>query len=121
MEDKVRFEHNGKTYSMTEEEIDAAYQFRRRQYLEEDARNQLYAYRDAISLPSWSEEESNERFVESEGVSFDRALQMIPAIADLFEDEYDCNNDENNQWMNAIASVIGDEIRRMEDKNSDCN
>lgn len=41
MEKTVRFTHHGKTYEMTEDQIEAAFRYQERQYRKEDAKYQL--------------------------------------------------------------------------------
>lgn len=110
--EKVEFEHNGKKYAMTEEEIEAAYRYKERQYRREDALRQLnYLVFDQFEVDEEDGEEdgigSRKRWFESVyHITYEKACEMLDDFVDTFEDFADCNVDENQTWHDAIEEVL---------------
>lgn len=102
----IQIKHNGCIYHLQEDAIEAAYRYKLRQYRSEDCYNHLcdIVFADALM----SEEEAKEVFEEEYGMTYDEAASLMDEMIDRFEDKFDCNQDENAMWENAIKSVIED-------------
>lgn len=83
---------NGKSWEMTPEQIEAAYRYKERQYRIDDACNQLELNAD------WIEEKY--------GYSNDEAIGYAEELAELFQDNFDCNVPENEAWRNCITEMF---------------
>lgn len=83
---------NGKSWEMTPEQIEAAYRYREFQYRISDAKNQIELNIDLIE--------------EKYGYSYDEAIEYAEELAELFQDNFDCNVPENEAWRNCIAEVF---------------
>ena len=107
-ENKIEFEYNGKKYVMTEEELEAAYRYKERQYLKEDALRQLNdLVFDECEVDEDDEVESKkQRFESVYHITYEEACEMLDDFVDTFEDFADCNVDENQTWHNAIVEVL---------------
>lgn len=112
MSNKVEFEHNGKKYAMTEDEITAAYWYKDRQYRKEDALRQLrYLVFDGYEVDDEDNEEDGiedrKRWFETVyHITYEEACEMVDDFVDTFEDFADCNVDENQTWHDAIVEVL---------------
>lgn len=110
--EKITFQHNGKEYRLTADEIEAAYRYQERRYRLEDAKRQLNLFAFGLSdLDGVSEEDEahyKADFQTAWGVSYEEAStpEMCEAYADKFEDSFDCNRNENDLWEAAIAEVL---------------
>lgn len=107
----IDFEHDGKTYRMTPEEIEAAYRYQEMQYREADALRMLTSYAFGIEdLDAVSDEDRAEYEKEFEtdyGITFEEAKESIPVIVSYFFQKADCNVGENTTWYEAIEAVFG--------------
>jgi len=106
---KIEFEYGGKTYSMTEEEIEAAYRYKERQYRKEDALRQLNQFifdEDDPEDDGSSIEEKKRWFECIYLITYEEAREMLDDFVDTFEDFADCNVDENQTWHDAIEEVL---------------
>lgn len=105
--------YNGKTYSMSEEQIEAAYRYQLHQYRLADAERQ---FKNIVygSDPDWLDEkeckQAENRFLNEYGFPVSDGLSMLEDFVRQFEDDFDCNTDENSMWENAITAVL-DESR----------
>lgn len=93
---------NGKSWEMTPEQIEAAYRYKERQYRVEDAKNQLELNAD------WIEEKY--------GYSYDEAIEYAEELAECFQDDFDCNESENDAWIDPIIEMF-DSLGRKESNN----
>ena len=97
---KRTFDYCGKKFTMSDEEIDAAYRYRKHEYLLADAKSQFqYHFDGNIS-----------RLKDEFNTSYEEAISesMLEEYADRFEDRHDCDIDENFQWETAIDAVLLD-------------
>lgn len=92
----------GKSWEMTPEQIEAAYRYRERQYRIDDAKNQLELNAD------WIEEKY--------GYSNDEAIEYAEELAELFQDNFDCNMSENSLWYSFITEMF-DSLGRKDGNN----
>ncbi len=91
--DVVSFEHNGKQYQMTREEIDAAYHFARSEIDAEDAAYQLKHFVFGV----WG--------VTADDVEAARGGDSVYAPdLDNFEDEYGISYEEAKKHLSAFAA-----------------
>lgn len=103
------FFHNGKRYEMTDEQIEAAYRFRERQFRYLDAKDQLDKFIYGIDLAALSEEEIERQkccFWNKYLMDPEEAYGKIDKIVARFEKDADCNVDENSRWESAILAVL---------------
>lgn len=106
---KIEFEFGGKTYSMTEEEIEVAYRYKERQYLKEDALRQLnqFIFNEDEPVDEGASVEEKKRWFECiYHITYEKAREMLDDFVDTFEDFADCNVDENQTWHDAIEEVL---------------
>lgn len=83
---------NGKSWEMTPEQIEAAYRYREFQYRISDAKNQL---------------ELNAGWIEEKyGYSNDEAIEYAEELAERFQDDFDCNESENDAWIDRITEMF---------------
>ena len=82
----------GKSWEMTTEQIEAAYRYREFQYRISDAKNQLELNAD------WIEEKY--------GYSNDEAIEYAEELAERFQDDFDCNESENDAWIDRITEMF---------------
>ena len=116
--DPVTFIHNGKAFTMTQEEIEAAYEYQKRQFLLSDAEDHLRAmcfgweYKDDYDPESgWATEKQDaclEAFEEDYGIPFDEALRHLEAYAIRFQSGFDQDLTEDDQWDYAVSAVLRD-------------
>ena len=111
----VRFTHNGVDYAMTRDEIDAAYDFVKREFLEEDALRQLDYFIFGYSEPSIGENpdlatdrerEDLASFEDKYGISYAEAKDLKSSFVASFMSRSDCNIPENDLWHEAIYRVL---------------
>lgn len=104
----VKFVHRGNEYEMEEEQIEAAYRFRERQYRYEDAKRHLImeANEYANDIEELSLEDKVE-FCSKFDIDIMEAMKLLELIVDEFELRYDCNTPENAAWDSAIQSILG--------------
>lgn len=103
------FFHNGKRYEMTDEQIEAAYRFRERQFRYQDAKDQIdkFIYGiDPEALSHGDVEFQEMHFIEKYHMEPAEAYAKIEKIVARYEKDADCNVDENSRWENAIWSVL---------------
>ena len=91
---------NGKSWEMTPEQIEAAYRYKERQYRIDDAYNQLELNAD------WIEDKY--------GYSYIEIIEFSEELAERFLDDFDCNESENDMWVNRIIEMF-DAVGRKED------
>lgn len=109
----VCFEYNGKKYTMTRDEIEAAYRYQEHKYLLEDAERQLdififgYEVDDPDNLTELEQDDA-EYFLNRYGLTYEDAKKYTEAFVDKFESSFDCNSDENSTWDNSIRWVLQD-------------
>ncbi len=83
---------NGKSWEMTHEQIEAAYRYKERQYRIDDAYNQLELNAD------WIEEKY--------GYSYNEIIEFSEELAERFQDDFDCNESENDAWIDRITEMF---------------
>lgn len=83
---------NGKVWLMTPEQIEAAYRYKEHQYRIEDAENQLELNAD------WIEDKY--------GYSYDEIIELSEELAERFQDNFDCNESENDAWIDRITEMF---------------
>ena len=108
---KIKFAYNGVSYSMTPEEIEAAYGYRRRQNLLEDAERQLELYafgatRDCLDEKHIASELSD--FQNQYGIPYELVLDNLVCIINQFERLRREDVDDDMTWVIAIEAVIKD-------------
>lgn len=119
----ITFTHDGKQYTMTAEQIEAAYRYQQRQYRLEDAKRQLntliFGCDDGSDFDRPEEGEKEKEWFQSEYcITYAEAAddEMLEEFTRRFENRLDCNLDENGQWEAAVKAVLIDRIeaeRRM--------
>lgn len=85
-------EVNGKRYVLSEEEIDAAYQYRRHEYRTEDAKYHI--------------EDKADDILDRYGLTVDEAESYADEMADRYSDMHDCNIDENAIWDEMVVPYV---------------
>lgn len=103
------FFHNGKRYEMTDDQLEAAYRFRQRQYLYMDAKVHLGQFIYGVDPEALAEEEAERLEMEFMGkyrMMPSDAYSKIGKIVSRFEKDADCNVDENSRWENAITAIL---------------
>ena len=106
MERKIFF-YKGKRYEMTDEQIEAAYYFRQRQNLYEDAYRQLLTFVFGDDPDDVSEVDKASAIVEFQR-KYGLELQEvgIERIVSRYEKLADCNIPENTAWQSAVWDVV---------------
>lgn len=106
---RICFVYKGKRYEMTEDEIEAAYRLRERQYRYEDARRQFLVFvfgDDPINVSVSDQTTAIHSFTRKYGIGLAEGLNLLDEIVARFEKDFDCNQDENTAWENAIEAVL---------------
>ena len=101
--------YRGKRYEMTEDQVEAAYRFRQRQYRMVDAKAHLeqFIYGDeTANMSEFDIQYQEECFTERYKITPADAFGMLDKIVSRHDLDADCNLDENAQWENAIRNVI---------------
>lgn len=109
--DKIVFEYNGITYSMTKEEIEAAYDYRHQQDLLEDANRQLEIYAFGSAQECLDEEyvESGLTvFQDQHGIPYDTVKDHCDRIVKRFEHLRREDVDDEMTWVIAIEAIISE-------------
>lgn len=83
---------NGKSWEMTPEQIEAAYRYKEHQYRIDDAYNQLELNAD------WIEEKY--------GYPYNEIIEFSEELAERFRDGFDCNESENDAWIDRITEMF---------------
>ena len=113
----VTFQHNGRTYVMSVDEIEAAYEYRKHQNLLSDAQNHLKELCVGWNLdgydPGCEPEDEDTRnalddFKMIYGMTFDEALQHLEAYVIRFQCGFNQELTEDEQWEYAIRRVLED-------------
>lgn len=106
----VTFEFEGKVYQMTREEIEAAYQYREREYRQSDAEVAIeyfaFGSEDPESMTGAEYKQAVDSFEEQYGVKYNDLMKRAPEIVDLFFQKQDCNIAENQTWEDTIVDVV---------------
>lgn len=106
----VTFEFEGKVYQMTREEIEAAYQYREREYRQSDAEVAIeyfaFGSEDPESMTDAEYKQAVDSFEEQYGVKYNDLMKRAPEIVDLFFQKQDCNIAENQTWEDTIVDVV---------------
>lgn len=109
---EVCFEYNGMRYTMTEQEIEAAYRYQERRYRLQDAKRHLdiivFGLDDGDALDDPESKEAMAYFAKQYGISYEEASsdKMLEEYLRRFEGRFDCNYDENSQWEASILSAL---------------
>lgn len=109
---KTRFEHDGKLYFMTEEEIEAAYRYQLHQYLLENAKQNLnifvFGLDDGSAFNDPEDEETKASFVQQYGISYEQATsdEMLEKYLQEYVNHQDGSESDNVVWENAIHEVL---------------
>lgn len=101
--------YHGKRYEMTDEQLEAAYRFRKRQYKMADAKChlELFIYGDEpCTMSDFDIQYQEQDFLERYHMTPVEAFAKLEKIVSRFEKDADCNLDENAQWNNAIQNVL---------------
>lgn len=121
----VHFEVGGRSFDLTQDELDAAYFYKDMQYGMEDAKSQLnrvcfgsrnMGYPEVDDLPADAEKYLAE-FQEVFGVSFDTALQNLDQIYDTYGIVQASDRSDDENWEEAIAQAchaIGQKFKMSE-------
>lgn len=83
---------DGKSWEMIPEQIEAAYRYKERQYRIDDALYQLELNAD------WIEEKY--------GYSYNEIIEFLEELAERFQDYFDCNESENDAWIDRITEMF---------------
>lgn len=104
----INFIHEGKRYSMTKEQIEAAYEYRQQQNRRDDAIRQFRCFvlgdEDLDDEDEW--QAVTDAFQNEYGIPYPDAYLYITDFVERFERLQDCNVDENATWENAIREVL---------------
>lgn len=109
--DLVSFDHCGVKYTMTQQEIEAAYRYQEHQYRLQDAQCQLdilvFGCSD-IDLEDPEFRDELKWFEKRHGITYAEAStsDMLERYIRRYENRFDCNQDENGQWEAAIMAVL---------------
>lgn len=109
--DKIVFEYNGVTYSMTKEEIEAAYDYRHQQDLLEDANRQLEMYAFGSAQDCLDEEHVESglaEFQDQHGIPYDTVKDHCDRIVKRFEHLRREDVDDEMTWVIAIEAIISE-------------
>lgn len=104
----VTFSHLGKEYTMTKEEIEAAYRYQQSAYALEDAARNFDAFvfgwnADPDALDA---KDKIEDFEAEYGVGYSAACAHLKDMEERFFDKYDCGQSEDDMWVDAIEYVL---------------
>lgn len=106
----VTFDFEGKTFQMTQEEIEAAYRYQERQYRKCDAEIAIQYFAFGEDNPEdMSDDEFNQRTAEFErgcGVKYEDLMKNAAEIVEIFFCKHDCDMAENATWELAIEDMI---------------
>lgn len=106
----VTFDFEGKTFRMTQEEIEAAYRYQERQYRKCDAEIAIQYFTFGEDNPEgMSDDEFDQRTAEFEqeyGVEYEDLMKNAAEIVGIFFCKHDCNVAENTTWELAIEDMI---------------
>jgi hypothetical protein len=102
---RVIFEYGGRTYSMTEKQVEAAYRYQRHQYLLMDALDYIG---DSIVDCEWTLGEGE--FFKKYGLSIEEAqsAKMLERYVALYERAHSCDMPESATWESVIEQVLID-------------
>ena len=109
--EEISFDHDGITYSMTPKEIEAAYAYRHRLDMLDDAQRQLELYAFGVTrdcLDDNSVVENTRLFQSQHSISFDLVLKHIGDIVNQFELLQREDIEDDMTWAVAIEAVISD-------------
>lgn len=101
--------YHGKRYEMTEEQLEAAYRFRQKQYRMVDAKSHLeqFIYGDEPSTMSdFDIQYQEDDFFDRYHMTPQEAFGKLQKIVSRYDQDCDCNLDENSRWRNAIQNVL---------------
>ena len=112
----VTFTHQGKIYSMTEDAIEAAYEYQKKQYLLSDAEDHLRALcfgwerkDEYVPGKEMKDDDQREKLMDFEtayGISFDEALRHLEAYVARYQSSFSQELTEDDQWDCAICQVL---------------
>lgn len=107
----ITFEHNGFTYTMSEDEIEAAYRYQEHRYRLDDARRHLNILIFECEDPDPKCDVfkiDTHVFEKKYGITYEAASspEMLEKYVGVFEKRFSCNGDENSQWNMAIIDAI---------------
>ena len=112
----ITFEYEDKSYTMSEEAIEAAYRYQQRQYMLNDAESHLRAlafgwgseddYTPGEEVVDEEIQNALEEFEAEYGVPFDEALKHLEEYVMRFNDNFNQELSEDDQWDNAIEAVL---------------
>jgi hypothetical protein len=117
MEELIRIKHNGNEYQLFTDEIEAAYLYRKKEYMVEDCKHHLEIICDN-TVKDDIDEDRLKSFKEEYGIDYSEAESLIENMVETYEDIQDCNRAENDVWEDAIKLVLQsrlDYINAMED------
>lgn len=113
--EKVTFTHLDKTYTMTKDAIEAAYEYQKHQYLLSDAEDHLRALcfgwenKDGYipgEVPDDKQRECLSDFEIDYGIPFGEAMRHLEAYVVKFQLSYSQELSEDEQWDYAIYQTI---------------
>lgn len=106
----VDFAYNGKSYSMTRDELEAAYRFKEREYRKLDAERAVDYYvfgdDDIDNMDDAERSEIENDFERDRGISYAALKNAADDLIDIFFQKQDCNEAENVTWENAIDAYL---------------
>ena len=110
MRDTVDFDYNGRLYSMTWDELEAAFRYQDRQYMLEDAARNLeilaFGYTgDPLRTLTEEENLALAAFERDIGTTYAALTECLDEIVDEYSDIHDCNVADNDLWKTAIRNV----------------
>lgn len=106
---KIEFTYCGQKYSMTQEEIDAAFWYTCHQVTLNEAARRFYDFvfsENGLQPGDTTYDEEDALFRQKYGISYTEACTLVPKIAELFSDSYDQDTDEDEQWDDAIRRAL---------------
>jgi hypothetical protein len=100
---RVLFEYEGRTYSMTKKQIEAAYRYQKHQYLLMDALDQLDDYYEDYKAAFGGDE-----FRKQHGCSLQEAQSaaMLERYVAMYEKNHDCDMAESENWRASIQQTL---------------
>lgn len=109
MSELIEVRYNQNIFYMTPLQIEAAYEYQKRQYQMQDCREHLeeIVFGESTDLLEEFEKRELEKvFFDRYGMEYADALELLVAMTDRFEKKHDCNIDENTAWDIAITDVL---------------
>lgn len=110
----------GASIRLNKHDIMAAYRYQQREYLKEDALEQLYWFVfGRREVGSTSYECRKAEFEHEYGFSYEEAESLVDDFVDEFMNEQDCNVADNDTWNDVIITVLDEHKDELDEYYSD--